>query len=253
MAGFIRQEDRDMVKAWVTGADHVQYSNLPEDVVCILLTHSNLSANHPDIRLNLHTTVSSIYYHIVYMDLNFAVQIGDVKEKFRTHIGTPVVYQRLILKKRGQVVCELADDARMLGFYTVESGDEIHVIDSDPFSLSRGGGLTDTSLVEKYKMSDEAYDKRQGTLREYIKEQRAKDPNFKLKASSNPMAVGAAGGPAPVVAAPDAGPETVAHVTVGARCEVMPGKRRGSVQFVGEVPELKGGHWVGACTPLECL
>jgi hypothetical protein len=28
-------------------------------------------------------------------------------------------------------------------------------LDTDPFSLSRGGGLTDTSLIEKYTMSEE--------------------------------------------------------------------------------------------------
>lgn len=37
--------------------------------------------------------------------------------------------------------------------------------DDDPFSLSRGGGLEDTSLVDKYRMTDEAYDNRKGTLR----------------------------------------------------------------------------------------
>lgn len=37
--------------------------------------------------------------------------------------------------------------------------------DDDPFSLSRGGALENTSLVEKYRMSEEDYDKRKGTLR----------------------------------------------------------------------------------------
>jgi tubulin-folding cofactor B len=89
-----------------------------------------------------------------------------VKEKFRTHIGTPVEHQRLILRERGQQIGELTDNHRMLGFYSVASGAlrsyviiyvrflrkkrlgmEIHVVDTDPFSLSRGGGLTDVSLV----------------------------------------------------------------------------------------------------------
>ena len=41
------------------------------------------------------------------------------------------------------------------------------------------------------------------------------------------------------------GVESVEGITVGARCEVNPGKRRGEVKYVGEVPELKGGYWVG--------
>ena len=84
-------------------------------------------------------------------------QIAEVKEKFRTHIGTSVDHQRLILKRDGEMVCEMSDNSRKLGFYSVVSGNEIHVVDTDPFSLSRGGGLTDTSLIDKYKMDDETY------------------------------------------------------------------------------------------------
>ena len=97
------------------------------------------------------------------------MQISAVKDRLRKHIGTPPEHQRLILRSEGRDICEMSDESRMLGYYSVESGMEIHIIDIDPFSLSRGGGLTDVSLVEKYKMSDDAYDKRKGTLREWIK------------------------------------------------------------------------------------
>jgi hypothetical protein len=82
-------------------------------------------------------------------------QIADVKDKLRTHIGTHAEHQRLILKHDGNVIGELKDDTKMLGYYSVVSGNEIHVIDTDPFSMSRGGGLTDVSLIEKYRMDDE--------------------------------------------------------------------------------------------------
>ena len=35
----------------------MQYSQLPPGIVAILMTHSNLAANHLDIRLDLHTKV----------------------------------------------------------------------------------------------------------------------------------------------------------------------------------------------------
>lgn len=38
----------------------------------------------------------------------------------------------------------------------------MHVIDLDPSSVTSGGWLEDTSLVEKYKISEEAYNKREG-------------------------------------------------------------------------------------------
>lgn len=43
----------------------------------------------------------------------------------------------------------------------------MHVIDLDPSSVTSGGWLEDTSLVEKYSISDEAYDKRDGTFRKF--------------------------------------------------------------------------------------
>ena len=54
--------------------------------------------------------------------------IEGVKERFRKHIGTPIEYQRLILKEQGSVICEMSDNSRMLGFYSVASGMEIHII-----------------------------------------------------------------------------------------------------------------------------
>ena len=39
---------------------------------------------------------------------------------------------------------------------------------------------------------------------------------------------------------------TTAHCTVGSRCNVQPGDRRGTVMFVGEIEGIAdGGWWVG--------
>lgn len=38
----------------------------------------------------------------------------------------------------------------------------LHVVDLDPASVTSGGWLEDTSLVEKYEISDEAFKKRDG-------------------------------------------------------------------------------------------
>ena len=42
----------------------------------------------------------------------------------------------------------------------------LHVIDLDPSSVTSGGWLEDTSLVEKYSISEEAYDKLGGNLQD---------------------------------------------------------------------------------------
>lgn len=110
----------------------------------------------------------------------------------------------------------------------------------DPHSLSRDGGLEDVTQVKKYVMSEEDYEKRGGTLRAYKREMLKKNPDFKF------FPAGGAGAASEAASAPalDVSPASVAHVTVGSRCEVDPGARRGVVCYVGEIPELGDGHWV---------
>jgi len=202
-------------------------------MVKIHCTHSNLNRKMIELKFDLHTS------------------IGQLKQRLHAHCGTPAEFQRLILKDGEHPIAHLDDDSKMLGFYSVESGMTIHIIDEDPYSLSRGGGLEDTSLIQKYRMTEEAYEQRSGTLREWIREQKAKDPNWKppkanMMAGGNPWAAQPNGTTAEAAKPQEVGPETVEGIEVGMRCEVMPGGRRGEVAFVGEVEGLSGGgHWVG--------
>jgi tubulin-specific chaperone B len=198
---------------------------LPEDTVAVIVTHSNLPSKFLDLRFDLHTTIEG------------------VKERFRKHFGTPVDFQRLQLKDGDTFRCEMNDNSKMLGFYSVESGMVVHVIDEDPYSLSKGGGLTDVSLVKKYRMDEEDYAKREGTVRTFIREKKAKEAAERQKRREEGLEE-----PAP-------GPESVAHVQaatgegveggLGSRCEVQPGARRGVVRWVGECEHLAPGFWVG--------
>ncbi|RLN86791.1 hypothetical protein BBJ28_00013899 [Nothophytophthora sp. Chile5] len=211
------------LRAYITAKDGTEYDNLPQGVVCLLITHSNLKLQMVDIRLDL------------------ASSIGELRHKLYQHTGTkPDAMELLVMRGDGSVHARLDDDRRMLGFYSVESGMRLHVVDTDPFSLSKGGGLEDVSLVKKYEISEEDYDKRkllpgEKTVRAYKKEQLAKDPNWKpktmMKAAVDPATI--------------PGPESVANMHVGDRCEVQPGGRRGQVQYLGEIPEIAAGHWVG--------
>lgn len=45
----------------------------------------------------------------------------------------------------------------------------LHVIDLDPSSVTSGGWLEDTSLVEKYTIPDDAYAKRNGKVINFIR------------------------------------------------------------------------------------
>ena len=75
-----------------------------------------------------------------------------------THVGSNVSTMRLSLKDwDGAVVADLADDTKMLGYYSPEDGWTIHITDTDVNSASAGGWLEDVSKVKKYTMSDDEW------------------------------------------------------------------------------------------------
>ena len=45
------RSDHQLVRDYVTAQDHLQYTNLPEGIVALLVTHSNLDAKHLDVSL----------------------------------------------------------------------------------------------------------------------------------------------------------------------------------------------------------
>jgi tubulin-specific chaperone B len=222
---------RDMASLgnFVVSRDGERYDGMAEGTVMVTVSHSNLQQKHVDLRWDLHTTV------------------GDVKIRLTKHCGTPAQDMELILRDEGRDICRMEDDNRPLGFYSVQNGNVIHIVDTNPYSLSAGGGLEDTSLVKKYEMSDEEYNKRKNTLRAYKREQLKKDPNFKFDFNAGKGGGAAKGGESKSDAAPRQapGPESVSHIEVGMRCEVDPGGRRGAVSFVGEIAGMPPGHWVG--------
>ena len=224
-------KDMKSLGNFVTQRDGERYDGMAEGTVMTTITYSNLKQTHVDLRWDLHTRIS------------------DVKARLTKHCGTPSGDMRLILRDDGRDIICMEDDDRPIGFYSVQNGNEIHCIDTNPYSLSAGGGLENTDLVKKYEMSDEEYSKRKNTLRAYKREQLKKDPNFKFDFSqAGANGGGAAKGDSETKSDMDAmfGEDSCVHVKVGMRCEVDPGARRGEVMFVGDTKGLLPvGHWVG--------
>jgi tubulin-specific chaperone B len=223
--------ERAAMRAYVTGADHLQFTQLADGMVQVNATHSNLKQFVMELRFDL------------------ASSIAEVKRKLFTHNGTGVEHMELHLRSAdGTPLCRMLDDDRPLGYYGVENGMEIHVVDTDPYSLSRDGGLDDVSKVAKYRMSEEDYDKRENTLRAYKRKMLEKDPTFKfVPANRRPAAGGAGDEAAGAAGGPDYTAEgCVEGIEVGARTLVAPGARRGTVAWVGkDVAGLAPGYWVG--------
>lgn len=185
--------------------------------------------------------------------------MDTLKRKLMTHTGTDPSSMRLVLRPRSPATLSspseipLSDPSKVLGYYSPQDGDTLHVIDDDPTSASANGWLEDLSKVDKYVMSDEDYAKRKGTFREYKLKQLEKDPSWTLQKDLQARRAGAipAGRDAPPAAAAATAPpspasyaDLAAAMPLGARCEVRGGKR-GSVQYVGPVESLPAGLWVG--------
>ncbi|KAL8253427.1 hypothetical protein R6Q59_037120 [Mikania micrantha] len=184
---------------------------LPEDdSVLLRVTHSNLKTFSSDVRFSVESTVEA------------------VKEKLWKRCGTAVTSMCLELyDDTGVKVADVNDNTRPFGFYSPLDGYRLHIIDLDPSSVTSGGWLEDTSLVEKYKISDEAYDKLDGTYRK-----------FKEKLGPRNTAQGSKMGD-------DYMEDISENIKVGDRCQVEPGEKRGAVKFVGRAEALGPGFWVG--------
>jgi len=209
--------DMNSLGQYIRLEDHNQYQQLAEGTVSVLVSHSNLDQQWPEIRFDLHST------------------IGAIKDRLYRHGGTGAGFQKLLLKQNGQTLCELTPDDRMLGFFGVSSGMEIHIVDTDPYSFSKDGGLENVDLVEKYVMSEEDYERRENSLRAYKKKMREKDPYFTFlpenrrePKNKNPP-----------------GPETIEAFNIGDRCEIQPGSRRGTIAWKGANEGIGNGYWVG--------
>jgi tubulin-folding cofactor B len=262
----MNNHDLIALQQYVTAKDASQYNDLHPDTLILDLTHSNLIQRHIEIRFDKHTTISSL------------------RDKIYQKTGTPPHYQHLQFfnSKHSPPTYDIPpeiDSSRMLGYYSLCHGMTCHCIDLDPNSGSKGGGYEDISQVKRYVMSDEDYDKRKGTLRDWSRKQKEKDESFSLAKHAKlhrelmeAQRQAKLGHDLPsgfeydsqgkVVrveeedtqkaeknrkSAPEEyGISTVAGIQVGLRCEVQPGNRRGAVAYVGEIPELGvGGHWVG--------
>jgi len=116
-----------------------------DESVVLRVTHSNLKTFASDIRFSLHLTVEA------------------VKDKLWKKCGTSVNSMHLQLYDDARnKIADLSDHSKPLAFYSPLDGFRLHVVDLDPSSVTSGGWLEDTSLVEKYTISEEAYNKRPG-------------------------------------------------------------------------------------------
>ncbi|KAK9790772.1 hypothetical protein WJX73_005164 [Symbiochloris irregularis] len=176
------------------------------------------------------------------------MSVDSVKAKLATHCGTSVGDMKLQLFDNAKnYLATLGPDERLLGYYSPDDGYILHIQDTNPLSLSANGWLEDTSKVEKYVMSEEAYNAREGTYRKFKETKLKEDPEWTAEKELcmrngrpyNPPKVAERVTDANHLA------EEASGMTVGDRCAVTPGDKRGTVRYVGQCEGLPLGYWVG--------
>jgi len=126
----------EAMKAYVTGGKPRQTA---DGIVLLDLEHNLLQRRFVEISFDTDMTIAS------------------VKERIYRMTGSKPDFMKVYLNRSTL----LDDDSRKLAYYNPPAtGGYIYIVDDDPYSNARGGGLDDVSQVEKYVMSDDDYEKR---------------------------------------------------------------------------------------------
>ncbi|KAN0007120.1 hypothetical protein ACTFIU_005314 [Dictyostelium citrinum] len=142
----------------------------------------------------------------------------------------------LILRDENKVqdICKIEDDEKTLGSYEPKDGMNIHIIDKDPNNFI--SDLQDISKAPKPVISEEDYNKREGTYKKWKEENQLKKDNVKTDDDSSAVA--------------ETSNDKEIEIKVGDRCKVISDdptnydERLGKVQYVGTV-EFSSGVWIG--------
>ncbi|XP_074535734.1 tubulin-folding cofactor B [Halichoeres trimaculatus] len=186
----------------------------------------------PYVDVRLTSTISSFE---VKRRFNRGITIAELKGKLEMVVGaSPSSMDLELFSVSDKFMQKLDDNEALLGSYPVDDECRIHVTD-------RSGGqmdtFTDVSKVEKFELSDDAYNKRTDSARSFMKNLRVGQYNEEEMARKKAEA--AARREEEKVAA-DA-------ISVGNRCKVQVAgqpTKLGTVMYVGTT-DFKQGYWVG--------
>ncbi|XP_036392584.1 tubulin-folding cofactor B [Megalops cyprinoides] len=187
---------------------------------------------NPTVSVRLTSTLSSFE---VNRRFNRGITIAEFKSKLELVVGTPASCMDLqLFSTSDKFMQKLEDNEALLGSYPVDDDCRIHVIDR---SGAQSGEFSDLSKVEKYEITDEAYEKRTDSVRSFMKKKKVGRFNEEEAAQQ-----------ASEQAEREAKEEAAAAaIAVGSRCQVqVTGQptKIGTVMYVGTT-EFKPGYWVG--------
>ncbi|XP_065078199.1 tubulin-folding cofactor B [Ochlerotatus camptorhynchus] len=157
-----------------------------------------------------------------------SLKISEFKGKLEPITGGSAATMKLELYSGDRLVNRLDDDDKMLGFYSIEDGMRVHVIDNFAFVQEN---------VQKFELSQDEYDKKQDSLRNFLRQNKLGKYNeeemAKLEEERKKQE--------------EEDAKKLEQATIGARCKVMTKgqpTRLGTVMYKGEL-DGKPGVFIG--------
>uniref|UniRef100_A0AAY4CFB5 Ubiquitin-like domain-containing protein n=1 Tax=Denticeps clupeoides TaxID=299321 RepID=A0AAY4CFB5_9TELE len=176
----------------------------------------------PVVAVRLTSTISSFESN---RRFSRGITIAEFKSKLEIVVGVPASCMRLqLFSALDKLLLDLDDDEALLGSYPVDDDCRIHVIDR---SGTQTGEFTDLSRVEKYEISEEAYEKRTDSVRSLLKQKRAGRFNEEEAVKREEK----------LAEKEEKEKAAAAAISTGSRCKVeVPGNptKIGTVMYVGE-------------------
>lgn len=188
--------------------------------------------SNPTVSVRLTSTLSSFE---VNRRFNRGITISEFKSKLELVIGCPAASMDLqLFSTSDKFLQNLDDNEVLLGSYPVDDDCRIHVIDR---SGTLTGAFSDLSKVEKFEISEDAYEKRTDSVRNFKKNMKMGRFNEENMAKREEE----------LSQKEEEEKAALASITVGKRCQIqVTGQptKIGTVMFVGTT-DFKPGHWVG--------
>lgn len=143
-----------------------------------------------------------------------------LERKFGSYASTMTLQ---LQNKDGLFICEMLDDYQPVSAYGIQEGNIIHCKDEDPHSIVRN--LENFEMVEKYKISDEDYDKLPMNAKKFKNKLKKNNPDlFVPKGDVNVKGI---------VTDPNHLQNEANKMKIGDRCEIKKNEQRYICHILG--------------------
>ncbi|CAL6095282.1 Tubulin_specific chaperone B [Hexamita inflata] len=184
--------------------------------------------------IKLHVHHNLLKQSFIEIRFDTMMKIQEVKDKIYQMTGTAPQNQDVTLVRSPTSSVTLSPEHATLGDFGAQTDMDLNVVDRNPYSVL--SSLNQSNVEDYYvKMSDEQYDKMEGTVRAFKKEKFRTDPVYRKTiiearqkrdtARQEEMAA-------------------AALITVGCRCKLLSREKCATVRYLGAL-ENQVGIYVG--------